>query len=265
MRWLFLIILAIGLLMFPFCGGETKEPVKKPEKVEEKKPVKKPSKEELDRKRELDKIRAIKIKELKFTPKAPNSAMDLKVEPVFAKAPEGEYKVKYQWVVNKEVIEDATDDTLPKKFIKMGDWVHVRAIVVVKEKESSMFKSRFIRIAGAHPVLKLDPLPAIEVPGTFNYTIKAMDPNSLDQFGNPTTSENKLKYELLAPDDTNMDFNTETGEISWYIDNDTIITYGESVKIEFKVTNIEGSSIKSSITLKFKALDQKREDKEKVD
>ena len=250
-----LLICLVGLIIL-LAGCSKEEEKKTPEPEKKPKVAKKQSKSHKINEEEIRKLRSIKIKEMVFSPINPNTGEDLSVKPVFEKKPEGEYEGVYSWVVNKNEIAGNTGDKLARKNFKKGDWIHVRLRLMIKGKMSRMYKSKFIRIASACPIIEPQPLPEFKIPGIFSYKIKATDPGNMDESGEPL-AKNTLKYELISPKDEGIEVNGLTGEINWFIDDSVIQSVGESVTIIFKVTNKEGAGVKSSITLNFGKKDKK--------
>lgn len=194
------------------------------------------------------------IREVKFTTGA-IAGQDLVVDPHLA-LPDPEVEFDYRWFVNDQEIKDIKGKELPADNFKAGDWIHCRVKAVKDNLESGTVKSKYIKVLGSAPILKLAPVESFSVPGSFFYRIEAYDPAVGE---NVETEENRMRYELLAPLDVGIELNAQTGEISWELDEETVARLGEKVDIKFKVTSAHNVAVTSSITLNFM---QRKEDQQ---
>lgn len=153
---------------------------------------------------------------------------------------------EYHWYVNDEEMTDTTGNILPKEKFKSGDWIHCRVTAITGNLESSMVKSKYVRIQGAPPILELGPLEAFNIPGQFQYKIIARDPDLEDY-----KETNTLSYELISPKGEGIILDEKTGEINWFLTEDTVKKLGDKIEIRFKVKKEGASEVSASIKLNF--------------
>jgi len=166
-------------------------------------------------------------------------------------------------VVNDESIEDVTSDTLPNDKFKQGDWVYCTARIITEDYKTPEVKSKYIRVLGLTPILALDPVPEISVPGEFRYQVKAYLPGQEpeEEAGEDTEEEvygdfpeNKgLQFSLISPLNMGIFMDPATGVISWEITKAVAEALQGIVEIKFKVSNPKGGSVTSSVKLSFKS------------
>lgn len=186
-----------------------------------------------------------KIKEVKFTTPA-RVNIDLELEAAL-ETPDSGTLFDYRWFVNDEEIMDAKTQILSSQYFKSGDWVHCRIKALRGELESGMVKSKYIMVQGSMPILELGPVEAFDVPGRFQYQIKATDPDA-DEF---MDLESTLSYELVSPADAGISLNTQTGELVWDLTEDIVKKLGNKIDIKFKVNKKGAPPAAASITLNF--------------
>jgi hypothetical protein len=244
MKKLLIISLALPLL---WCGGSdsgsnrTSQPPPRTKATEVAQQTPAPT----EKKSESKKPDLPKIKEVKFTSPA-RTSIDLELS-VTLEVPDNETLFDYRWFANDEEILDAKTNVLPSRFFKSGDWIHCRIKAIRGEHESGMTKSKHIMIQGRPPVLELDPVEAFEVPGRFQYQIKATDPDA-DEI---MDLESALTYELVSPKDAGITLDPRTGLINWDLTEEIVNRLGPKIDIKFKVTKKGAPSAGSSITLNF--------------
>lgn len=197
------------------------------------------------------------IREVKFTTNA-IAGQDLTVDPHLA-IPDPEVEFVYRWFVNDQEIKDIEVNVLPPENFKAGDWIHCRIKAVKDNLESGTVKSKYIKVLGSAPILKLAPVEGFAVPGSFYYRIEAYDPAVGE---NIEAEENRMRYELISPLDVGIELNSETGEISWELDEDIVARLSERVEIKFKVTSAHNVAVTSSITLNFKQRKEGQQEQE---
>ena len=202
------------------------------------------------------------IKGVTFVGK-PFENRDLKAD-IHLSIPSDNLEFKFTWVVNDKIIRGIESDTLPKEFLKSGDWVFCRAKIINAKKETREVKSKYVRILGTTPILKLDPIPEISIPGEFRYKIKAILPGEESEDPKESIEEDEenslndfdegsgLEFTLLSPTDRDIFLDEKTGEIVWYVTDTLVSSLGNKIEIKFKVSNPEGGSVISSIKLSFK-------------
>lgn len=194
------------------------------------------------------------IREVKFTTQA-IAGQDLIVDPHLA-IPDPEVELDYRWFVNDREIEDTEENVLPAENFKAGDWIHCRVKAIKNNRESRTIKSKYVKVLGAAPVLKIQPVESFSVPGTFYYQIEAYDPAVGE---NIEAEENRMRYELLSPLNIGIELDSQTGEIYWELDEDKVNQLGKRIEIKFKVTGAHNVFVTSSITLN---LERQRESPE---
>jgi hypothetical protein len=113
------------------------------------------------------------------------------------------------------------------------------------DRKSRPVKSKYILIRGSAPVLELEPIPEFSVPGTFQYQIKAIDPDVLPG------EEPALSFELVSPRDLGITLDPQTGQMKWELSEETIKKLKEKIEIKFKVIKKGAPEVQSSITLTF--------------
>jgi hypothetical protein len=182
------------------------------------------------------------IKEVIYENEAQISAAEpLKV--IAATDPETVDEIRYRWFVNDKHIEIADGDTLEAEHFKVKDWVHCRVTAVVDGKPSREFFTVHIRIPNQPPVFDLQPFEALEVPGTFYYTIQAKDPDY------PDSNPQPLTFELLSPLDAGITLDKQSGELQWLIRTEYIEKLGKKIEIKFRATDEDQGQTDASIIL----------------
>ncbi len=256
----FSILLSFLLLLF-YCGS-SKDKIKnidnkiKTDKSVAKKNMTKFSNYEVDDTGE----RIPEIKAITFTGK-PFENHDLKAD-VHLSIPSEDIEFSYNWFINDKIIKDNNSATLPKEFIKSGDWVFCKVKIIGLKTKTPEVKSKYIRILGTTPILNLSPIPDITIPGEFRYKIDAKLPgeessdsaeeNEDEDFSPDFIDNSGLVFTLISPTDKDISLDENTGEIIWFISTDLAYSLGNGVEIKFKVSNPEGGSVISSIKLSFK-------------
>jgi hypothetical protein len=184
------------------------------------------------------------IREVKFASQA-IAGQDLTVDPHLA-IPDPEVELDYRWFVNDQEIEDAEENVLLAENFKTGDWIHCRVKAIKNNLESRTIKSKYVKVLGAAPILKLQPVESFSVPGTFYYQIQAYDPAVGE---NIEAEENRMRYELISPLNVGIELDSQTGELYWELEEDTVNQLGKRIEIKFKVTSAQNVYVTSSITL----------------
>ena len=192
------------------------------------------------------------ISELKFLSPA-QSKTDLELQAKL-EVPDKEVRFDFRWFVNDKEITEVRTSILPSHRFKNGDWVHCRVTAIKEDMESRMVKSKYVKILGAPPVLKLGPIEEFSVPGKFHYQIRATDPDAV--YG----EENTLSFELISPKDLGLSLDPKTGEINWDLSEETIKKLKDKIKIKFKVIKKGAPEVSSSITLTFSQPEQQKKD-----
>ncbi|MCP5047613.1 MAG: hypothetical protein GY940_10600 [bacterium] len=108
--------------------------------------------------------------------------------------------------MNGEKVREGDKKLLDKNCYKKGDDIYCRAKAVRGIYASKDINSREITIANAAPIVDLSPVDRFQVPGRFQYTIAATDPDN-----------DTLSYHLLSPLEVGIDLHPETGKIVWDI------------------------------------------------
>lgn len=116
-------------------------------------------------------------------------------------------KYQYRWYINGEQVPDSNRKVLKKGSLQKGDEVFCRVTARRGTFESTPLNSKKTTIANAAPVLNLAEVPAFQVPGRFEYTISAYDPDGDD-----------LTYHLLEPQDQGIEIDPRLGRLTWDID-----------------------------------------------
>ncbi len=201
--------------------------------------------------------RVAEIKAVSFAGK-PFENRDLKAD-VHLSIPDDNLEFKFTWVVNDKAIESEETEVLPNQYFKSGDWVFCKVKMINTEIKSKEIKSKYIRIIGTTPILKMKPIPQISIPGEFRYKINATLPgeirteNGIEDMEDPENSG--LEFTLLSPTDKGIFLDKFTGEIIWFISESVATSIGDRFMIKFKVSNPEGGSVISSISLSFKSIE----------
>ncbi len=206
--------------------------------------------------------RVPEIMAVTFTGK-PIENSDLEAD-VHLTIPDENSELRYTWIVNDKIMEKIDQKVLPSEYFKSGDWVYCKVKIVNGPVETREISSKRTKILGTVPIVKLDPIPEVSIPGEFNYKIKAYLPgekvpeeNSDDMeseefYSDDFPGETGLDYTLISPTDKNIFLDEKTGDISWFISKDIVSSLGDKVVIKFKVSNPQGGFVTSSITLSFK-------------
>ncbi len=269
----FLILIALSLLFFG-CGKKdrsTSDDFKIREKAEKKIAATNNTKYA---NYQVDKEgnRITEIKAVAFAGK-PFEKTDLRAD-VHLSVPSEDIEFEYQWVVNDQIVEGEKSEILPKDKFKQGDWVFCKVRIVNEEYKSDEVKSKYIKILGLTPILKLDPIPEISIPGEFKYKIKANLPGQETEEGDEPDSEENvfddfsedkgLQFTLISPNDKGIFIDPTSGEISWNITESIASSLKGEIEIKFKVTNPKGGSVTSSIKLSFKSLETDEDPKNRL-
>ncbi len=151
---------------------------------------------------------------------------------------------EYRWFVNNRRIEEAVDNVLAKDHFRAGDQVCCR-LKTMNENGRPVEVEFHYTVLNSPPLLNLPPIGHYRIPGNFHYRIFARDPDPLPD------SDGRLYYELISPVEADIDLDGETGEIDWFIDQETLGKYPEGVRIRFKVSDAAGAAAQSSINLNF--------------
>ncbi len=259
------VILLIILVTLNFCGGGDKEtPTANqviPDTQTQTSDVSSEEAEEANEEEIVEEVKSPKIKNVAF-PEAPTAGKDLLVE-VQLEEQDEDTAIKYRWFVNSVEITDATENTLSSDYFVCNNWIQCWVTAQKGNKTSGLFKSKFIRVKGAAPVIKVTPIGELIIPGTIKYKIDAYNPSIGE---NIASEENAMKYELLSPKEVGIQLNQETGELSWELDEEKIKKLGAKIEIKFQVSSKQSQTVTSSIILNFKQEtppQKKTEDQEK--
>ncbi len=215
---------------------------------------------------EIDKEgnRLPEIKIVEFTGKAFENK-DLHAD-VHLSIPSDNIDLRFQWIVNDEIIEGIDTEILPKENFKQGDWVFCKVKILDEDYDTPEIKSKYVKIIGLTPVLNMGPIPEISIPGEFRYKINAslpgqetdnedLEEGASDDF----PQDNGLEFILISPTDKEIFIDPSSGEIIWNITEEIATSLSGAVEIKFKVSNPKGGSISSSIKLSFKTSETDKE------
>ena len=176
---------------------------------------------------------------------------DIVARPVMSE-PDDSIVFRYRWFINKKEVTDVQSNVLMKEYIKKGDWINCWVKLIRGDEESGYFRSKFKKIKGSPPAFDLQPVSKFMVPGSFYYKIDVKGQETYDK-------NNPLRFELISPRDAGINFNSETGEIRWFLDEDTVKKFGDQVKIRFQVYDKDGGGVSSFIVLNLKSKEVKEE------
>jgi len=110
--------------------------------------------------------------------------------------------VRYEWIVNGEVVEDGRD-VLPKSRVGRADEVRVRATPFDGRSHGPSLESAALVIGNAPPEIVSRP-PGIGPTGTFRYTPEVADPDG----------DTRFRFSLRAAPE-GMAIDAESGEVVW--------------------------------------------------
>ncbi len=268
----FPILIAVTLL---FCGCGKKETVSddfKVKKITDNKIAKTNNTKFTNYQVDEDGNRLPEIKAVAFSGK-PFENSDLEAD-VHLSIPSEDVEFEFQWIVNDEAVEEIRSNILPKEKFKQGDWVYCKVKIVNEDYKSDEVKSKYIKILGLTPILNLDPIPEISVPGEFRYKINAYLPGQETEESDESDSEENVFYDfsedkglhftLISPIDKGIFIDPSSGEISWQITESIAASFKGEIEIKFKVTNPEGGSVTSSIKLSFKSSETEEDPKSRL-
>jgi hypothetical protein len=146
------------------------------------------------------------IDKVEIDPPAPTSSDFIRAIPVLKNPGIRFVTYNYRWFVNGEAVVEGDKKLLDKKQFKKGDSVYCSVNAVRGRYQSKEVESKEIVVGNSPPVIIYVPIAGFEVPGEFKYQIVAEDPD-----GDPLT------YTLLEPKNTGIQLDSETGDMSWYI------------------------------------------------
>lgn len=180
------------------------------------------------------------IKSVEFNADSLNSATSLIATPVFNDPGAEDVECQFRWFVNHQEIPEALGNVLDKRYFKKNDWVYCLVTTVSDGEASPPFRSAYIRIPNTPPELIPAPIAKFDVPGVFQYQVLASD---LDQ--------DELTYKIVAPLDLGIAIDAKTGLITWNVDKAMAERFRQPVKITYEVSDTDGATAYSAITVTF--------------
>ena len=146
------------------------------------------------------------IDKVEIDPPAPTSTDFMRAVPVLKNPAVRFVTYNYRWFVNGEAVVGGDKKLLDKENFKKGDTVYCLVKAVRGRYQSKEVESDEIVVGNSPPVIIYVPIANFEIPGEFRYKIVAEDPDG-----------DTLTYTLLEPKDSAIQLDSETGEMSWYI------------------------------------------------